>query len=219
MTTDRLSLLAAIALLGWFGIRPAQAAMIAGLTLDEAPNMSMTTSASIAVGTPTFSVDVRLSSGGDSIDGVQYYLTNTGPATMVYGTNPLTIASYDTPFTTSDIAGSNGEPTAGNQLKSGTGGQTAFVHGGGADYAAVSNSSIATYSLNTSSLPIGMYVITPVFQEMTNYEGVDQTNGFATPGTFTLTVTPEPASMALFLLAGGALLLRRRTKFPATVSV
>jgi hypothetical protein len=192
---------------------PATNAAVIGVSIDAAPNTS-STSASIPAGTSSYSFDLHFSSGGLSFDGLDVGFQTTGPGSLIYGSTPVAISGYDTPFVSADIFFS---PLTGSTLNNANNpgsGKTDFSKSASAstDYGAVSNSPIATYTINTSSLAVGSYTITPILDTVTSNVNATETSGFATPTAFTLNVTPEPASLSLVLLGGGALLMRRRQR-------
>ncbi|HET6246376.1 MAG TPA: PEP-CTERM sorting domain-containing protein [Tepidisphaeraceae bacterium] len=176
------------------------------------PTLSITSTTgmtSIPVGTSSFQINVSVNAGGSTTDGVEYYLSTTGPTSVAYATNPVT--SLNDPFTSSDL---QFQPSG--TLTSGHNGTTAYSHG--SDYAAFSSTqAIATDTLNTSSLTAGQYVFTPNFIEFDSLANGNNTTTFGTPGTFTLNVTPtpEPGAMGILLMGSAGLILRRRRLGPA----
>ncbi|HEY8666148.1 MAG TPA: hypothetical protein VIL86_05770 [Tepidisphaeraceae bacterium] len=182
-------------------VTPSLAAVLPSLGLVKSG--SAATSDSISQGTATYDVDLLFNSSGFTVSGLQYYIS-TNPAGVVnYTATPLTM--LNNPFTASDVSS---QPAA-NATVQQTGGTTALFKSTAGDYPAVNNA-IVTYHINTSTLTAGNTVIfTPTGQEMTNANGT--ITNFATPATFTLTVTPEPATLSLLAIPA-LLMLRRRAR-------
>jgi len=182
-------------------VTPSLAAVLPSLGLVKSG--SAATSDSISQGTATYDVDLLFNSSGFTVSGLQYYIS-TNPAGVVnYTATPLTM--LNNPFTASDVSS---QPAA-NATVQQTGGPTALFKSTAGDYPAVNNA-IVTYHINTSTLTAGNTVIfTPTGQEMTNANGT--ITNFATPATFTLTVTPEPATLSLLAIPA-LLMLRRRAR-------
>ena len=158
----------------------------------------------IPVGTPSYSLDLRVDSAEVAVSGLQFYFLVTpvvSPASLLtFDTAPLT--ALNSPFTASDIFSS----PAGGATVNQPGSTTVLFKATAGDYAPFGESSIARFTFNTSLLPAGTYVFTPIGQELTNANSTITT--FATPGSFTLTV-PEPAAFALIVLGGASLLICR----------
>lgn len=151
-----------------------------------------TISDEIAPGTPSYSLDLRLDTAGLAVTGLQFYFLVTPVVTpgslLTFDTAPLT--ALNSPFTANDIFSG---PASGAPVNQG-GSTTVLFKATAGDYAPFGESSIARFTFNTSLLPAGTYVFTPIGQEFTN-ANTTVTN-FDPPGSFTLTV-PEPTSFAL----------------------
>ena len=172
------------------------------LLLVKAITLS-TVSDTIAVGTPTYSLDLRLDTGGQPISGLQFYLIATPASLLSFGATPLT--TLGDPFTANDVFSAPVAGAAANQ----NGATTVLFKASAGDYPAFANNAIVRFTFNTSQLAPGTYVFTPVGQELTN--ATSTVTRFASPQTFSLTVgIPEPASVVLIALGGCWLMSRRR---------
>lgn len=142
---------------------------------------------SIALGTLEYKIDLKLDTGGDPISGLQLYLLSSDPS-VVFGLTP--VVALNNPFTNADILIA---PSPGDILNQAEGTSVLFKLGAG-DYPAFSSQAILTYTLDTSSLAPGDYLLTPVGEELTFTSMVRDT--FELPGEFTLTVraVPEPST-------------------------
>jgi uncharacterized protein (TIGR03382 family) len=171
----------------------------------------------IPQGTLSYSFDLLLDSGGRTISGLQLYLEQTSPpqqsepfTILKYGSTPVTgLGTTTTPFQAADLFSipAAGAALVGSMTTLSTSNDTVFLKGNG-DYAAVSDARVARYQLDTASLAPGAYTITPIGEELSFTGGI--TVDFATPGTFVLTVLPEPGTAALAGMAAAAMLFRRR---------
>ena len=161
-----------------------------------------TVSHTIAAGTPTYSLDLRLDTGGQPISGLQFYVLATPANLLSFGATPLT--TLGDPFTANDVFSAPAPGAAVNQ----NGSTTVLFKLSPGGYPAFANNAIVRFTLNTSLLGAGTYVFTPVGQELTNANGT--VTQFAPPQTFSLNVVPEPASVVLIALGGCSLLSRRR---------
>ena len=163
-------------------------------------------SATIQQGTSTFSLDLILNTDGNPVSGFMYHI-DTSPVGLFYGATPLT--ALNNPFMSGDVFQ---EPAPGAMVNQGQGTTTLFKSSPG-DYAAFNNA-IIRHQFNTASLAPGTYVFNPIAQEFTNANGSILT--FGAPGEFTLTVIPEPTTVALGIVGGGMLLIvarrQRRSK-------
>ena len=146
-----------------------------------------------------------MDSAGLAVSGLQFYFLVTPVLTpgslLTFDTEPLT--ALNSPFTANDIFSGPVSGATVNQL----GSTTVLFKATAGDYASFGTSSIARFTFNTSLLPAGTYVFTPIGQELTNANGTVTT--FAAPGSFTLKV-PEPA--AFMLIAFGAMVPGIRRK-------
>ena len=165
-----------------------------------------TISDEIAPGTARYSLDLRVDSAGLAVSGLQFYFLVTPVLTpgslLTFDTAPL--STLNSPFTTNDISTSPASGATVNQLNS----TTVLFKATAGDYAPFGESSIARFTFNTSLLPVGTYLFTPIGQELTNTNTTITT--FATPGSFTLKV-PEPGVFML-LAFGGMVSLGRRNR-------
>ena len=162
-----------------------------------------TVSHTIAAGTPTYSLDLRLDTGGQPISGLQFYVIATPASLLSFGPTPLT--TLGDPFTANDVFSAPAPGAAVNQ----NGSTTVLFKASAGDYPAFANNAIVRFTFNTSQLDLGTYVFTPIGQELTNANGT--VTRFAPPQTFSLTVVvPEPASVMLIALGGCSLFHRRR---------
>lgn len=186
------------------------AALLAGVPLaGAAPYLGLVrsgtasqSSGSIDLGTPFYSLDLRLDTDGHAVSGLQYYFITSPADALTFGATPLT--ALNDPFTGSDLFLG---PLTGDTVNQAEG-TTVWFKSGAGDYAAFAERAIATYEFDTAGLGLGSYVFTPVGEELSN--GSETITGFAAAGTFTLTVVPEPGTSALVALGGAALLLGRR---------
>ena len=194
------------------GTMSAQAAPWLGLV---GTNTTTQTSASIASGTLTFSLDLRMNSSGYDVGALQYYITTTPANAMIYGATPLTAKSN--PFVTADLTNGYGHaPTAAATVNSGSNGITKWFKTDFPDYPAFPEQTIATYQFDTSALGAGTYVLTPIGQ-LLSYGAGEEVSTFATPGSFTLNITavPEPGASMLMLAGGFAAAARNRRRIGA----
>ncbi|MBI5397274.1 MAG: PEP-CTERM sorting domain-containing protein [Verrucomicrobia bacterium] len=159
---------------------------------------------SVLLGTATYTMDLRANTDGFAVGGLQYYLVTTPGNVVTYGATPLT--ALNNPFVAADLTGFGQPPTAGATVNSALAGTTIWF--AGSDYAAFPEQSIGTYQFNVSSLGGGTYVFTPGGEELSNGNGDNP--AFASPGSFALSVVPEPGSALLMGVGVLALSLRRR---------
>jgi hypothetical protein len=161
----------------------------------------------IAPGTSNISLDLRLNSGGQTVEGVQYGISTSPSGGITYGPTPITV--LDNPFRQSDLVAA---PASGATVANNASGTTVFAKStAGAPYAPVTNQAIARYQFNTASLAPGNYVFTPVGQEF--FSSVNSSpQGFDAPKSFTLTVVPEPGAALLAILCGGFVVGMRRSR-------
>lgn len=138
---------------------------------------------SIVVGSATYLLDLRADTGGNPVSGLQYYINTTPVGVAVYGGTPMTVSG--SPFQASDIASS---PSAGAIVGPDAGSTILFKDGEG-DYLAFADNAIGTYQINTLNLAPGIYVFTPVGEELTYAAGAAY--AFAAPGAFTLTILAD----------------------------
>ena len=162
----------------------------------------------VIVGTPSYSLDIRLNTDGNLASGIQFYISTTPADALTYGGTPLTV--LNNPFTSSDLGLA---PTSGSIVNASK--QTAFFKLSAPDYPAFDTNAIATLQFNTASLAAGSYLFTPVGVEFTGStpggDPVDITD-FVSPITFTLQVIPEPGSSVLLGVGGWALAGLRRCR-------
>lgn len=158
---------------------------------------------SILAGTATYTLDLRVNTGGVPVSGLQYYLSTSPANALTFAATPLLALSA--PFTPADLSSG---PTSGATVNQ-TGAVTIWFKGGAGDYPAIGGNAIGRYSFNTSALSPGTYTITPFGQELTNMSGT--ITFFGIPQSFSLTIVPvpEPHSLVLLLLGGTALSARR----------
>jgi hypothetical protein len=153
----------------------------------------------VILGTTTYSLDLRANSGGYTVGGLQYYIT-TSPANVVtYGATPLT--PLDNPFVVADLTGFGQAPAVGATVNSDAAANTTWYKASSPDYTAFSERSVGTYQFNVGSLGIGAYLFTPIGVLLT-YGAGEEVTTFASPGTFSLQVMPEPGTWVL--LAAGS---------------
>ncbi len=163
-----------------------------------------TKSASIPAGTATFSLDLVADTGGLPVSGLQYYFVTSPANTLRFSTTP--VVALFTPFTTSDLFA---VPASG-ALVNRAGATTVWFKASAGDYAPFSGNAIGKYTFNTSLLPPGAYIITPVGEELSNTNTTASV--FGSPGSFSLTIVPEPGASALLILGGISLLARRKPR-------
>ena len=168
-------------------------------TIKAKPTLA-TFNDTITQGTATFSLDLRADTGGLAISGLQFILASSPAGLLTYAAVPLT--ALGNPFTTTDIASA---PNAGATVNQST---TVFFKASNGDYAPFADSAIARYTFDTSKLTPGTYVFTPIGQELTNANTSVTT--FASPGSFTLVVSPEPGVFVMVSFGGMFLFGRRR---------
>ncbi len=180
------------------GVISTQAAPWLGLVKTGTTSQNSDT---VFLGTLTFSLDVRANTDGNPVGGLQYYIVTSPADAVTYGTTPLT--TLNNPFVAADLTGLGQPPTAGATVNSDSAANTIWFKSSSPDYSAFSDQSIGTYQFNISSLGMGTYVFTPVGVLLT-YGSGEEINTFATPGSFTLTVVPEPGTWTL--LACGSLM-------------
>lgn len=177
------------------------------LGLVKTGTTSQTTD-SIALGTLSYSMDLRANTAGHAVYALQFSIA-TSAGTVTYGTTPLT--ALNSPFAAADLIGLGQAPVAGSAVSASN--WTVWWHSTG-DYAAFPEQSIGTYQLNISSLGAGSYVFSLGNQELLNDNpGEDLTDiDFAAPGSFTLNVTAVPEPSAGILVACGSVLAFWRTR-------
>lgn len=199
--------------------------LVGGHLVNAAPLLSLVktgttsqTNDTIGLGTGPYLLDARLDTDGNPASTLQYYLT--------YVSGPAGAVNYASPYSTNSVPGnpapptatwSNGEvvgPTPGSAL--GSSQFTYFAHSG-SDYAAFVGN-VISYRIDTAGLPIGIYVFSfgRSGDDYDMYLGWDGppgdevlASGFASPGSFVLTI-PEPSTGVLLTLSGLVLLRRRR---------
>ena len=147
----------------------------------------------------------------DQVSGVDYYLqASTSGIFTISSRNTLTSTpASDFPDTYIPDASAAGETLSPH---------TADDLGGATSTAATIKSNgtfqVADYVLSVSpTAPFGNYTITAFTVAGTGYEGpgpVFMDTPFSSIGSFTVTVTPEPASLGLLGLGSLSLLARRR---------
>lgn len=188
-------------------------AAAAGLVAADAwgsPKLSLVqaggsgTAATLAAGSQTLQLGMRLDSDGAPISGLQYHLATPGDAR--YGT-PAVTATLN-PFSAADLV-----------LQPATGAPLSPLHPTvwftlNADYAPVRDAEFATCVIDISRLPLGVHTFLPVGEELTNGSGTTITS-FAAGGAFALTVVPEPAAAGLLAFAYPLLRRRRQLGSPA----
>lgn len=180
------------------GVMVTQAAPWLGLVKTGTTSQNSDT---VFLGTLTFTLDLRANTDGNPVAGLQNYIITSPSDAVTYGTTPLT--ALNNPFVAADITGFGQAPTAGATVNSDMAANTLWYKSSSPDYSAFSDQSIGTYEFNISSLAMGTYVFTPVGFALTYGTG-EEINVFATPGSFTLTVVPEPGTWTL--LACGSLM-------------
>lgn len=185
------------------GVSPSQAAPWLGLVKT---GTSSQTNDTVALGTLSFSMDLRANTSGHNVYGLQYGIA-TSSGTVTYGSTPLT--ALNSPFAAADLTGFGQSPGAGSAVNASN--WTVWWHSAG-DYSAFSEQSIGTYQLAVSGLSAGTYVFTLGNQELlNNTPGEDLTDvDFATPGAFVLTVVPEPGAWTLLACGGWVIATRKR---------
>ena len=186
------------------GVMVTQAAPWLGLVKTGTTSQ---TSETIFLGTLTFSLDLRANTDGNPVGGLQYYITTSPANALTYGTTPLT--TLNNPFVAADLTGLGQAPTAGATVNSDSAANTIWFKASSPDYSAFGAQSIGTYEFDVSSLGIGTYVFTPVGVLLT-YGGGEEINTFATPGSFALSVVPEPGTGTLLALGLCSLMARRK---------
>ncbi|MGB8169543.1 MAG: hypothetical protein WCF18_18730 [Chthoniobacteraceae bacterium] len=167
----------------------------ASLPAQSAPTLNLVkagTSAAVAdsiqLGTATYALDLKLDTGGDPVSGLQFYLTSNDP-TVHFGLTP--VVALNQPFIDADILIA---PNSGSLVNQSQGTSVLFKADPG-DYPAFASRAILSFTFDTSTLPAGDYLFTPVGQELT-FTGTTRT-AFAAPGLFSLKVQaiPEPSTM------------------------
>lgn len=198
---------------------------VAGCTglCNAAPILSLTTpggtatSASIPVGTSTFTVGLRFDSDVNRVSGLTLSLQTSPSGTVKYASsNPITLSAFSaanpTPFVAADLTAGQ-SPTAGSNVGSGAAGMTVLFKSAAGDYSPFS-AEIVRYTFDTSTLAANQtYTFTPLGFELTNVANAENPLGasdFAAPGSFTLTVVPEPATGVAFVAGLMAITRRRR---------
>lgn len=186
------------------GVSPIQAAPWLGLVRT---GTSSQTNATIAIGTSTFSMDLRANTDTHPVGALQYSISTSAGA-VTYGASPLT--ALNNPFSSTDLTGFGQAPSAGSAVDNSN--WTVWWKGSG-DYAAFAEQAIGTYQFNVSSLSAGTYVFAFANQELLNNSPGEDITTFAPYGAFVLDVTavPEPGSWAL-LIGGGLMAIRRNRR-------
>lgn len=191
------------------GAMGAQAAPWLGLVKTGTTSQ---TSDTISLGTLTFSMDIRANTDGYKVQGLEYYIYTTPGDVVTYGTTPVT--ALNTPFVAADLTGFGHAPTAGAHVIPSS--YTLWWNASG-DYNAFGEQSIGTYQFNVSLLGAGTYVFTPDFSDygapggqLSNSNGDNPT--FGTPGSFALTVVPEPGPWTLLACGGFVAAWRNRRR-------
>jgi hypothetical protein len=187
------------------GTMAAQAAPWLGLVKN---GTTAQTNDTIALGTLTFSMDLRADTDSHNIYALQYGIA-TSSGTVTYGVTPLT--ALNNPFVAADLTGNGQAPGSGTVVNSGN--WTVWWHSAG-DFAPFAEQSLGTYQFNVSALLAGTYVFSLNNQELLNdVPGEDLTDvDFAPPGAFVLTVVPEPGAGGLLLCGSLAAAWRNRRR-------
>jgi hypothetical protein len=194
-------------------------ALLAGTFLPAAahaaPRLSLvrsgtTLSAFVTSATASVLLDLRANTDGNAISGLQGYLVTSPAQAATYGATPVT--ATNSPFTASDVFQA---PATGAVVRQ-SGGTTVLFKSSAGDYPAFADNAILTFQINTSLLTAGTYTFTPVGEELTN--ATTTITSFATPGSFTLTIIPEPATAGVLATGGAGLLLARRRRRAAVAA-
>ncbi|MBI5685606.1 MAG: sugar transferase [Verrucomicrobia bacterium] len=196
--------LALLALTVWVGMATAVASPQLKLVKSGTAAVSIDW---VIMGTPTYGLDLRADSDGHPVGGLYYYITTTPADALTYrAVAPLT--ALNDPFVAGDLDGFGQAPVGGALVGGTHDGITNWYPDD--DYAAFTDRAIGTYYFNTSSLQPGSYVFTTEGAELINNTPGEDITEFGPPGTFTLTVVPEPGASALLGVGGWALAGLRR---------
>lgn len=171
---------------------------------------SSQTNATIAIGTPLFSMDLRANTDGHAVYALQYSV-GTSAGSVTYGATPLT--ALNNPFVQADLTNGNATlPAAGSAVSHSN--WTVWWTSDSTDRAAFPEQSIGTYQFNVSSLGAGTYVFSLANEELLNNIPGEDITTFATSGAFVLDVTavPEPGAGTLLACGGFVALCRRRRR-------
>lgn len=180
----------------------------ATLQIEDSVIFGNPTSTSINPG-DSFSVTISISSApSETLAGLSYFLTSAGPTTGVFQiTGRDTISSSFSDLTTTNpnvVLGGSLDPVNNNDL----GGSLADV------FSPIGPGTFFVSTINFSSLastPVGVYTITFPSLTASYLNGALDEQSFSSLGSYTVTVIPEPTTMAL--LAGSLtaiMVLRRR---------
>jgi hypothetical protein len=156
----------------------------------------------IVIGTASYSLDLLVDTDGHDVSGLQYYFITAPADTLTFDATPL--IALDDPFSSADLFFS---PSAGGTVNQAQG-TTVWFKSSAGDYGPLVDNAVARYAFNTAPLSYGTYVFHPIGEELSN--GSEVLASFAAPGTFALSVVPEPGSCGL--VAMGALLLSSRRR-------
>lgn len=161
----------------------------------------------VIMGTATYSLDLRADTDGHPAGGLYYYITTSPADALTYRAVAPLVALND-PFVAGDLDGFGQAPVGGALVNGSHNGITNWYPDD--DYPAFTDRAIGTYYFNTSSLQPGSYVFTPEAAELINNNPGEDITDFDPPGTFTLTVVPEPGPSVLLGVGGWALAGLRR---------
>lgn len=207
-STQRLITTAALAA-GLSMFLMASGEVMASPSLSLVKQGSAATADTITAGTATYRLDLGVNTDGNAVSGLQFYLQTTPANALSYSATPLSLSN--SPFKYYDFGGGDIVTDAQTAIAAGAtvnaSAKEVLFKSSAGDYGAFSGK-IGTMEFNTVSLPNGTYTFTPVGTELTKTGTTIST--FATPGSFTLTVVPEPTSVGFLLLGAAAILTRWR---------